>query len=274
MHETVDRVVTPFLAAADAALGAGYSALLYGSAARGDYLAGRSNINLLLVLDDASPTRLRALAPAFAAWRKAAVRAAAAHQPGRVGAGDGRVPDRDHRHARRLPGASRGRSRWAPLVCSGADLRQALERELRGKLLRLRQGYAAAAGDEKLLGEVAAGSAGTILVLLRSLLSLAGRPVPAAPAALAAEAAALVGGTGRGAGRRRSSVAASAAGGVPRRSSSNTWTPWRGRRGTWINFSSETSDEALVGGRLDRSPCSRCSRRAAGTTRFRRWTNG
>jgi len=72
MHETVDRVVSPFLAAADAALGAGYSALLYGSAARGDYVAGRSDINLLLVLDDPAPTRLRALAPAFAAWRKAA----------------------------------------------------------------------------------------------------------------------------------------------------------------------------------------------------------
>ena len=110
MHETVDRVVTPFLAAADAALGAGYSALLYGSAARGDYLPGRSNINLLLVLDDASPTRLRALAPAFAAWRKAASEPPASHQPGRVGAGVGRVPDRDHGHARRLPGASRGRS--------------------------------------------------------------------------------------------------------------------------------------------------------------------
>ena len=55
MHDTVDRVVTPFLAAADAALGAGYSALLYGSAARGDYIAGRSDINLLLVLDDPSP---------------------------------------------------------------------------------------------------------------------------------------------------------------------------------------------------------------------------
>ena len=74
-----------------------------------------------------------------------------------------------------------------------ADLRQALERELRGKLLRLRQGYAAAAGDEKALGQLAAASSGTILVLLRSLLILVGRPVPASPAELAAEAASLVG---------------------------------------------------------------------------------
>jgi len=72
MHDSVERVVTPFLAAADAALGAGYSALLYGSGARGDYIPGRSNINLMLVLDDPSPARLRALAPAFAAWRKTA----------------------------------------------------------------------------------------------------------------------------------------------------------------------------------------------------------
>ena len=77
---------------------------------------------------------------------------------------------------------------------SRADLRQALERELRGKLLRLRQGYAAAAGDEKLLGELAAaerrhhpGAAPLAPERWR------GRPVPAAPAALAAEAAALVG---------------------------------------------------------------------------------
>ena len=72
MHDSVERVVAPFLAAADAAFGAGYSALLYGSSARGDYIPGRSNINLMLVLDDASPGRLRALASAFAAWRKTA----------------------------------------------------------------------------------------------------------------------------------------------------------------------------------------------------------
>ena len=42
MHEAVDRVVTPFWPA-DAALGSGYSALLYGSAARGDFVPGRSD---------------------------------------------------------------------------------------------------------------------------------------------------------------------------------------------------------------------------------------
>jgi len=192
MHESVDRVVTPFLAAADAALGAGYSALLYGSAARGDFLAGRSNINLLLVLDDPAPARLRALAPAFAAWRKTS-----SEPPLLISRGEwARATDvfpieiTDMRAGYRV---LRGIDPLSGATVRRGDLRQALERELRGKLLRLRQGYAAAAGDEKLLGELAAGSAGTILVLLRSLLHLAGRAIPPAPAGLATDAAALIG---------------------------------------------------------------------------------
>jgi len=192
MHESVERVVTPFLAAADAALGAGYSALLYGSAARGDYIAGRSDINLMLVVDDPSPGRLRALGPAFATWRKNAPEPpllisraewARASDVFPIEITDMRVGYRVLRGADPL-GGTRVQRR---------DLRQALERELRGKLLRLRQGYAVAAGDGKVLGELAAGSAATILVLLRGLLTLAGRPVPAEPVPLAVDAAALLG---------------------------------------------------------------------------------
>lgn len=192
MHETVERVVSPFLAAADAALGAGYSALLYGSVARGDYIAGRSDINLMLVLDDASPTRLQAMGPAFARWRKVA-----SEPPLLISRAEwARASDvfpieiTDMRAGYQV---LRGPDPLAAARVDRADLRQALERELRGKLLRLRQGYAAAAGDEKALGALAASSAGAILVLLRSLLTLAGRPVPTAPAELAAQAAELVG---------------------------------------------------------------------------------
>jgi predicted nucleotidyltransferase len=191
MHQTVERVVTPFLAA-EAALGASYSALLYGSAARGDYAPGRSNINLLLVLDDPSPTRLRALAPAFAAWRKAE-----AEPPLLISRAEwARASDvfpveiTDMRAGYEV---LRGADPLATTLVDRGDLRQALEREFRGKLLRLRQGYAAAAGDEKRLGELAIASASTILVLFRGLLTLAGRPVPTVPAALAAEAAELLG---------------------------------------------------------------------------------
>ena len=56
------------------------------------------------------------------------------------------------------------------------------KREFRGKLLRLRQGYAASAGDPAALGALAARRASaTMLVLLRGLLTLLGRTVPQRP---------------------------------------------------------------------------------------------
>jgi predicted nucleotidyltransferase len=192
MQASIDKVVTPFLAAADAALGAGYSAILYGSAARGDYVPGRSDINLMLVLDDPAPSRLRALAPAFAAWRKSA-----AEPPLLISRAEwARASDvfpieiSDMRAGYRV---LRGSDPLAEARVDSADLRQALERELRGKLLRLRQGYAAAAGNERAFGQLAAASAGTILVLFRALLTLAGRTVPAGVSELATDAVALVG---------------------------------------------------------------------------------
>lgn len=192
MDESVDRVVTPFLAAADAALGAGYSAVLYGSAARGEYIAGLSDINLMLVLDDPSPVRLRALAPAFSAWRKSV-----AEPPLLISRAEwARASDvfpieiTDMRAGYQV---LRGPDPLAAAQVDRADLRQALEGELRGKLLRLRQGYATAAGDGKTLAQLMVASSGTILVLMRSLVTAAGRPVPASPAELATEAAAIIG---------------------------------------------------------------------------------
>jgi hypothetical protein len=73
------------------------------------------------------------------------------------------------------------------------DLRKALEREFRGKLLRLRQGYATYAPDPKALGMLALQSAATILVLLRGVLTLIGKPVPTEAKELASAAADAIG---------------------------------------------------------------------------------
>jgi predicted nucleotidyltransferase len=192
MHESVDKVVTPFLAATDAALGPGYSAVLYGSAARGDFVLNRSNIDLLLVLDDPAPSRLRALAPAFATWRKGSRDAPLLISRAEWARASDVFPIEitDMRAGYRV---LRGPDPLVGLQVDRGDLRGALERELRGKLLRLRQGYAAAAGDERALGDLATASVSTVLVLFRALLDLAGRAVPAESGALAAAGAALVG---------------------------------------------------------------------------------
>ena len=91
------------------ALGQGYSAILYGSAARGDYIPGRSDINLMLVVDQLTPKVLRSLGPRIRRLAEGHPRAAAGAEPGRMEPGLGRVPHRDHRYADRVPGTPRSR---------------------------------------------------------------------------------------------------------------------------------------------------------------------
>ena len=73
MADTIDRASRQLASALGAALGDNLvSLMLYGSAARGTWVEGRSDINVLLVVKDASaPTLLRA-APALGDWLQVA----------------------------------------------------------------------------------------------------------------------------------------------------------------------------------------------------------
>lgn len=192
MRDSVARVVDAFLAEADSVLGQDYSAILYGSAARGDYIPGRSDINLMLVIDQLSPRALRSLGRGFTAWRKAV------REPPLVLSRDewGRASDAfpveitDMQTAYKV---LRGADPLQAAHVDPADLRKALEREFRGKLLRLRQGYATYAPDPAALGSLGLQSAATILVLLRGVLTLIGKMVPSDSLELAAAAAAAIG---------------------------------------------------------------------------------
>jgi hypothetical protein len=192
MHDAVKRVVDPFLAQADAALGDGYSAVLYGSAARGDWLEGRSDVNLLLILDDVAPARLRTLGPALGSWRKAT-----REPPLLVSRAEWLdatdvfpIEITDMRAAYQV---LRGPDPLATLVVAPGDLRRALEREFRGKLVRLRQGYAVLADDPEQLGALLTASLPTMLVLYRGLLALVGRPASHEPLELVVAAAQVIG---------------------------------------------------------------------------------
>lgn len=192
MIDAVERVVSPFLAGADAALGPEYSAVLYGSAARGDFVPGRSDVNLLLIVGDLSPGALRSLAGPFAAWRKSG------YEPALVitrdewdRAGDAfPIEIADMRAGYRV---LRGADPLAGIAPDAPHLRLALEREFRGKLLRLRQGYIASATDPAALGALAGRSAATLMVLFRALLTLLGRTIPRDPLQLAVAGAEALG---------------------------------------------------------------------------------
>jgi predicted nucleotidyltransferase len=163
--------------------------LLFGSAARGTHVAGRSDINLLLVVRDATVAALHAATPVVADWVKEGraaplIFAAAEWQ---ASADVFPIEIEDMREAHRLLA---GRDPFEGLATRRADLRAELEHEARGKVLRLRTEYAAAAADGKALGRLLVHSAGTFFVLFRALLRLTGGVPPVRHDALVREAAA------------------------------------------------------------------------------------
>jgi hypothetical protein len=175
------------------ALGEGLvSLLLYGSAARPGATAQASDVNVLLIVRDASSAGLRPVAQAIAGWVRADYAPPLVFDEAewRGSADVFPIEIEDMREAHRV---LRGADPFAGMTTTLADLRSELEREVRSKLLHLRTAYAAAAPDGRMLEELLEHSSGTIMSLLRAALRVAGRPVPAALRDQAAAAATLVG---------------------------------------------------------------------------------
>ncbi len=177
----------------EAALGDNLVALLlYGSAARGAHVDGRSDLNVLLIVKDASVARLHTATPLLAEWAKAGEPAPLvfAEAEWRSSADVFPIEIEDMREAHRVLA---GRDPFEGVVTRRADLRRELEHELRGKVLRLRTEYAAAAADGQALGRLLVHSAGTFFVLFRATLRLLGGAPPAGHDALVKETAAAAG---------------------------------------------------------------------------------
>ena len=191
MDQAIAGLVTPLLEEIDGELDAGYSAVLYGSAARGEYLAGTSDLNLLLVCGSLRPEVLRALSPALERLRRERQTPPLLIELGEwERAADVfpiEVTDMQAAHE-----TLRGADPVSGISVDRGDLRRALEEELRGRLLRLRQSFALHASDAAALGEIAARSISSVAALLRASLALHGKPVPrATPEALQSAGAAL-----------------------------------------------------------------------------------
>ena len=86
-----------------------------------------------------------------------------------------------------------GEDHFAGLEFRPADLRLQCERELKSALLHLRQGLLAAAGKYEHLGELCRHGAERATRVLRGVLHLAGRALPALAAELVAQSAGVMG---------------------------------------------------------------------------------
>jgi len=183
MDQRVGALIDAFLRQAGPIVGEHASAVVYGSAARGDWSPVHSDINLLVVADRLGGTELRALGPALAAlpaeWRNAPLLFSRAEWSRAVDVFPIELTDMQLAHVVVL-----GTDPLEGLHTDPSQLRAALERELRTKLLRLRQGYALRADDPAGLGELASRTLGNVLVQARATLVLLGRPVPGDAAAV------------------------------------------------------------------------------------------
>ena len=151
--------------------------LLYGSWARGTHVPERSDVNTLLICDTVDHGLFEALAPAMRDWTRAGQPAPLifTERDWRTSADAFPIEYADMRDASRLLA---GRDPWAGIDVNRDDLRRQLEHELMGKLVRLRQAYAATAGNPKQLARIVVGSAGGFFTMLRAVLRFAGRPAP------------------------------------------------------------------------------------------------
>jgi predicted nucleotidyltransferase len=165
------------------------SLMLFGSAARGTQVEGRSDVNLLLIVKDASVASLHAATPIVAEWARGGQPPPLIFSEAEWRASTDVFPIEieDMRDAHRVLA---GRDPLDGLATRRSDLRIELEHEVRGKVLRLRTEYAAAAADGKSLGRLLVHSAGTFFVLFRAFLRLTGGVPPAGHDALVRETAA------------------------------------------------------------------------------------
>ena len=153
------------------------SVVLHGSVARGEAVPGVSDVNVLVLLESAGPDELRPIAPLAREWLDSAgappliLTAAEWARAADVFAIE--VADMKDAHELLF-----GTDPVATLDVRRTELRLQTERELRGKLLQLREGTLLAAESPTELGWLLSAALPSFTAYMRATLRLAGRDVP------------------------------------------------------------------------------------------------
>jgi hypothetical protein len=161
---------------------------LYGPSVRHDTRDGDKALTTLLIVRSAAPAALRPIQDPIAAWTRKGHPAPLvfSHDGWKASADVFPIEIEDMREAHRV---LRGEDPFDGIETTRQDLRTQLEREVRGKLLRLRMEFVAAAPRGKELEALLLDSIGTFFVLFRAVHRLAGHTPPQTPKALVGETA-------------------------------------------------------------------------------------
>jgi len=151
--------------------------ILYGSGARGEYVPKKSDINLLIVLSENGIERLGDATDAVAKWRKRNVRVPLVMTRGYIQSSLDAFP-LEFFNIRSAYQVIQGEDILKDVVIQKEDLRLQCERELKAKLLLLRESFLEANNKSHLLRELVAQSLSAFISIFKALLYLKGDEVP------------------------------------------------------------------------------------------------
>jgi hypothetical protein len=151
--------------------------VLYGSAAAGDFVPGASNFNLLVIVDALGIDELNALSPELAEWSRDGQPMPLFFTQQQLTESLDLFPIEflDIQQSRRILW---GPDLLADMRVGPVPLRRQVQRELTGKLLKLRGRYLLVAGKPDEVSELMLTSLSTFLVLFRAALRLYQDHVP------------------------------------------------------------------------------------------------
>ncbi len=151
------------------------SVVLYGSAARDDFIPGRSDLNFLVLVRDLRPEHLMTLQSVVKRWRKQKVALPIFMRPEMVATALDSYPIEflTMKSAYRV---LMGEDPLRDLTFRREDVRLQCERDLRGKLLHLRAGAVDSEGKRDRIAGLIRASLPAMTAIFQALLFVGGRP--------------------------------------------------------------------------------------------------
>ena len=153
------------------------SVVLYGSAARGEHHPASSDFNVIVVVEPLDPAALDALAPAVRRFVRKGHAIPRLFSPGLIAASADSFPV-EFAEIRAARVVLHGDDPFGGVRVGRDHLRLQLERELKEKMMRLREAYVLVHDRAAALRRLLARSYPAFAALFRGGLQLMGRPVP------------------------------------------------------------------------------------------------
>ncbi len=156
------------------------SVILYGSAARGKYVPKKSDINFLIVLTDEGIERFHSAQPLVKKWKKRNISIPLFLTEDYIKSSLDSFPI-EFLNISSYYKVIFGRDIFQDIEIGRNDLRLQLEREMKGKLLNLRQAYFQGAGNPKAASVLIHDSLGAFLSLFPAILTVKNEQLSADP---------------------------------------------------------------------------------------------